>query len=393
MPAADPNRKVPSMSTPTWHRGIALALFSALLACFVGGHASAQVIRPKDQPDSHVTPELRDQVLDGVLKQLNEHYVFPDKAREMEKAIRARREKNEYDRIASANALAETLTRHLQEVSHDKHLRVVYRREALPRPRATPSPEARQRMRAMMGKNNFGFEKVERLEGNIGYLDLRGFMEAEVAGETAAAAMTFLANTDALIIDLRKNGGGSPDMVALLCSYLFDGSPTHLNSLHWRRPGGEEIHQWWTLPYVPGKKYIGKDVYVLTSKRTFSAAEEFTYNLKTQKRATIVGETTGGGAHPGGPLPVTDHFAVWVPSGRAVNPITKTNWEGTGVKPDIEVPADEALKTAHLEALKKVAARKDTEPMFREQLKSTIDKVRRELDGLQKAAVSAREKK
>jgi hypothetical protein len=381
------------MSTPTRHRGIALALLAVLLAGFVAGHAPSQAIRPKDQPDSPVTPELRDQVLDGVLKQLNEHYVFADKAREMEKAIRARRETKEYDRITSANALAETLTRHLQEVSHDKHLRVIYRREPLPRQRATPSPEARQRMRGMMGKNNFGFEKVERLEGNIGYLDLRGFMEAEVAGETAAAAMTFLANTDALIIDLRKNGGGSPDMVALLCSYLFDGSPRHLNSLHWRRPDGEEIQQWWTLPYVPGKKYIGKDVYVLTSKRTFSAAEEFTYNLKTQKRATIVGETTGGGAHPGGPQPVADHFAVWVPSGRAVNPITKTNWEGTGVKPDIEVPADETLKTAHLEALKKVAASKDTEPRFREQLKSTIDKVQRELAALQKAAVSARDKK
>lgn len=195
-----------------------------------------------------------------MLKKLNENYIFPDKARQMEEAIRARQENKEYDSITSARTLAETLTKHLQEVSHDKHLRIIYHREPLPKPRETPSPEERQQMRVRMGKNNFGFEKVERLEGNIGYLDLRGFLEAEAAGDTAAAAMSFLANTDALIIDVRKNGGGSPGMVALLCSYLFDGSPRHLNSLHWRRSGGEEIQQWWTLPYVSGKKYIGKEV-------------------------------------------------------------------------------------------------------------------------------------
>ena len=136
---------------------------------------------------------------------------------------------------------------------------------------------------------------------------------------------------------------------------------------------------------MPGKKYVGKDVYGLTSKRTFSAAEEFTYNLQTPKRATIVGETTGGGAHPGGPQPINDHFAVWVPSGRAVNPITKTNWEGTGVKPDIEVPAEQALKTAHLAALKKALSSKDTDESLRAQLKTIINKLQKELDTLQKA--------
>ena len=135
---------------------------------------------------------------------------------------------------------------------------------------------------------------------------------------------------------------------------------------------------------VPGKKFVAKDVYVLTSKRTFSAAEEFTYNLQTQKRATIVGETTGGGAHPGGPQPINDHFAVWVPSGRAANPVTKTNWEGTGVKPDIEVPADQALKTAHLAALKKALGNKDTDEMLRGQLKSSINRLQKELDVLKK---------
>jgi C-terminal processing protease CtpA/Prc len=270
-------------------------------------------------------------------------------------------------------------------VSHDKHLRVLYSHDTLPKPRE-PSPEERRNMRARMSKRNFGFEKVERLEGNIGYLDLRGFFDADTAGETAAAAMTFLANTDALIIDVRKNGGGSPGMVALLCSYLFDGSPRHLNSLAWRKSGGEEVQQWWTLPYVPGKKFVGKDVYVLTSKRTFSAAEEFTYNLLTQKRAIIVGETTGGGAHPGGPRPINDHFAVWVPSGRAINPVTNTNWEGKGVKPDVAVPEDHALKTAHLAALKKQLESKDTDKELKPQLKRIIEDVEKELEALKKAA-------
>ena len=348
------------MCTRIWYRRIALVLLAAALVWLVRSYAPAQAIK-KELSDGTLTADQRAEVIDGVLKKLNNYYIFPDKAHEMEKAVHARQENKEYDSITNANTLAATLTKHLQEVSHDKHLRVIYRREPLPKAPEARSPEERQRMHAMMSKNNFGFEKVERLEGNIGYLDLRGFMEAEAAGETAAAAMGFLANTDALIIDLRKNGGGSPGMVALLCSYLFDGPPKHLNSLHWRRPGGEEIQQWWTLPYVPGKKYVGKDVFVLTSKRTFSAAEEFTYNLQTQKRAIIVGETTGGGAHPGGPQPINDHFAVWVPSGRAVNPITKTNWEGTGVKPDIEVPADQALKTALQAALKKAQESKNVD--------------------------------
>ena len=150
--------------------------------------------------------------------------------------------------------------------------------------------------------------------------------------------MSFVANTDALIIDVRNNGGGAPSMVAYLCSYLFGPEPVHINDLYFRPENS--THQWWTLPHLPGKRYEGKPVYVLTSKRTFSAAEEFTYNLKTQKRATIVGETTGGGANPGGTRPVAEHFIVFVPSGRAINPITKTNWEGTGVAPDVAVAAE-----------------------------------------------------
>ena len=262
-------------------------------------------------------------------------------------------------------------------MSRDKHLRVRYSHEPIPVESANrePTPEQRERFRAYLGAINFGFEKIERLKGNVGYIDLRGFTPAEFSAETIVAAMNFLAHTDALIFDLRRNGGGDPATVALLCSYLLDSNPVHLNDVSSRED--ESTHQWWTLPYVPGKRYAGKDVYVLTSKRTFSAAEEFTYNLKNLKRATIVGETTGGGAHPGGTRRINEHFQVFVPDGRAINPISKTNWEGTGVKPDVEVPAEQALKTAHLAALKKLLE-KASDPMRIEQLKRSISELEKE---------------
>jgi C-terminal processing protease CtpA/Prc len=180
-----------------------------------------------------------------------------------------------------------------------------------------------------------------------------------------------------LIIDVRQNGGGAPGMVALICSYFFAGEPVHLNDLYWRPTNSTE--QWWTLAYVPGRRYVGKDIYVLTSKRTFSAAEEFTYNLKNLKRATIVGDTTGGGAHPGEGVRISNHFGMFVPTGRAINPITKTNWEGTGVAPDISVPADLALKTAHLSALNKLES-KEQDPELKRQLKEIAGRLRKELD-------------
>src|SRR6516162_7458125 len=311
------------------------ALFSTL-ALLTLSPARAQPGGEAKQPDMSLTADMRAEVIEGALKKLESAYVFPDVAKKMAEGIRSRLEKKEYDNITSAKQLATTLTDQLQAISHDKHLRVRYSHEPIPkRLRGEPGPEEKARFRRDVAANNFGFEKVERLEGNVGYLELRGFLPADMAGETAASAMAFLAHTDTLIIDLRKNGGGSPGMVALMCSYLLPAEEVvHLNDLYFRPENS--THQWWTLPYVPVKRYEGKKVYLLTSKRTFSAAEEFTYNLKNLHRATIVGETTGGGAHPGGPRPINDHFSVWVPTGRAINPVSKTNWEGTGVKPDID---------------------------------------------------------
>ena len=202
--------------------------------------------------------------------------------------------------------------------------------------------------------NNFGFKELKLLPGNIGYLDLRGFVDAKWGGETAVAAMNFLSNASALIIDLRNNGGGSPSMIQLITSYLYGPEPVHLNTFYYRP--SNSFSETWTLKEVQGKRRPDIPVYILTSNKTFSAAEEFTYNLKNLKRATIIGETTGGGAHPGGVVPAGDRFTIFVPNGRAINPITKTNWEGTGVKPDIEVKAADALHTAQVKALEELAA-------------------------------------
>jgi C-terminal processing protease CtpA/Prc len=214
--------------------------------------------------------------------------------------------------------------------------------------------EELEQQRAFASRVNYGFEKVERMQGNIGYIDIRGFTPPEVGGETGAAAMTFVANTDALIVDLRFNGGGEPAMVAFLTSYLFD-EPTHLNDIYERYT--DSTQQWWTSGFVPGRRFGGKKpLFVLTSSRTFSGGEEFAYNLKNLKRGTLIGETTGGGAHPVNGVKVSDHFEIGVPFARAISPITKTNWEGVGVAPDISMPADQALDAAYLMALEKVVA-------------------------------------
>lgn len=358
-------------------------LFGALLCVFVLGLAGRVCAQGpmENQPDMTVDAQTKSAVIDNLIKLLNEDYVFPDTAAKMEKALREHQEKKDYDAITSAIAFAKTLTDNLQDIAHDKHLRVQYSSRPLPPESANhePTPEQIAEYHEFTRTTNCGFEKLEHLPGNIGYLDFRGFASPDLCAETASAAMNFLANSDALIVDLRHNGGGDPAMVAFLCSYLFGDEPVHLNDLYWREDNS--IHQWWTLPYVPGKRFgATKPVYVLTSKRTFSGAEEFTYNLKNLKRATIIGETTGGGANPGGGRRLADHFGVFVPTGRAINPITKTNWEGTGIKPDVEVPADNALKVAQLAALKAILPT-TTDEMRKGMIQKEIDKLQKEGDG------------
>ncbi len=295
----------------------------------------------------------RSQVLDGVVTNLNEFYVYPDGAKKMEEGLRSRQRRGEYDAVTDGDAFAALLTSQLQEVSHDKHLRVNYSPFQLPVEKHGSSPEDEARFRKQMERSNCGFERVEVLPRNIGYVKFNEFDEASICGPTAIAAMNFLAHVDAVIFDLRDNGGGDPSMVALIATYLF-AKPTHLNDLYNRKE--DSTQESWTLPSVPGTRLTEQPVFVLTSSRTFSGAEEFSYDLKNLKRATIVGETTGGGAHPVSGHRVNDHFMIGVPFARAVNPISKTNWEGMGVEPDVRVPTSEALETAKKLAATKLSA-------------------------------------
>jgi len=331
--------------------------------------------------------QRRTELIGTLLDKLRDRYIYPDVATAMEEAIRRHAASGDYDAITEGKQFSEVVTAHLQAVSHDKHLHVIYSAEAYPvRETNEPTPEEIASFHEWGRLNNFGFARVERLPGNIGYLDLRSFFPPELdgAGAAAVAAMNLLAHTSVLIVDLRLNGGGSPSMVALITSYLFD-KRVHLNSFFWR--AGEQIEQFWTLPYVPGKRFLDKPVYVLTSNRTFSGAEEFSYNLQHLKRATIVGEPTGGGAHPGGPIPLDAHVGVWLPAGRAVNPITNTNWQDTGVQPDISVPAEQALKTANVLALKHVLAHSGSTPQG--PLQEVVVEARKTLDELEGTQATA----
>ena len=286
------------------------------------------------------------------MKQLKDNYVFPDVAQRMVETVQNYLGKRTYDQAISEEAFCDLLTEHLQQVSHDKHLRVRIRDAEA---RSSSDSDQVSTVERLIAQN-YGFNRVERLAGNVGYIELKGFASAEYAGQTLVHTMGFVANTDALIIDLRENGGGVPSMVCLFCSYLLTEEPLHLNSFYWRP--SNETQQFWTFPFVPGERYIGKPVYLLTSRRTFSGAEEFAYDLQVLKRAMVVGERTRGGAHPGREYPLSDSIDVFIPSGRAINPITGGNWEGRGVQPDVEVSEADALRVAHVRALTEIQTAK-----------------------------------
>lgn len=355
-----------------------MKLFNLTIAALATALVSASVLANDARPD--LSSSDKSKLLESILKELNDRYVFPDVAKRMTTDVHARIEKKEYESINDSVAFSEKLTADLQSVSHDKHLRIRYSPDPIPvREQASePTHEEIVERENYMKRINFAFERVERLPGNVGYIKLNNFFEPKLGEETVAAAMNFVANTDALIFDLRENGGGDPEMIALISSYLFGDEPVHLNDLYWRE--GNRIEEFWTNPKILGKKYgATRDVYVLTSNYTFSGAEEFANNLKVLKRATIIGETTGGGANPGDEIRINDHFSVFIPTGRAVNPVTKTNWEGVGVEPDVKTTRERALKTAYLTALRK-SFESINDERLKEAMRNLIDKTQKELD-------------
>ncbi len=331
-------------------RKLAAFTIASLLSLGTGTAGAQALPAANAAPDVVMSRTDRLAAIDVLTRELEAGYVFPDKAADVGRALRKHVASGVYDTVTSARAFAALLTQHLQAVTHDKHLRV---RGAAPDAATNrPGPRSTLDRRRAAREDNYGFGRSEILPGNVAYLEIRGFGSwVPEARDSVGRILSTLADADALVIDLRQNGGGSPDAVAFVSSYLFGDEPVHLNSLYFRP--ANETTDFYTDPQVPGRKFgPTKPVYILTSNYTFSAAEEFTYNLQARRRATIVGETTGGGAHPGGMVPIGSHLVAFIPSGRAINPITRSNWEGVGVKPEIAVPRDKALDAA-LEAARK----------------------------------------
>jgi hypothetical protein len=300
---------------------------------------SSATHRPVDKGANLDVAERR-RVVDGAIANLKEHYVYPDVAQKMADALLRHQKSGDDDAEMDGGTFAALLTRQMREVSPDRHLALVYSQTPLPPPPTGPTPEDLARYREAMEAENCTFEKVEILPRNIGYLKPNSFPDVSVCRTKAKAAMASLNNADAIIFDLRDNGGGEPEMVALMASYLFD------HPEYWYNPRENTTQESWTRSPVPGNRLVDKPVYVLTSARTFSGAEQFCYDLKMLKRATLVGETTGGAAHSGVWHRIDDHFGMGIPETKPINPFGKADWAETGVEPDVKVKAADALETA-----------------------------------------------
>lgn len=281
-----------------------------------------------------------------------QHYVFPDLATELAGVLAGNLDAGRYRSATTPENLGKFVTEDLQSLNRDQHLRLKFHAEEQPDVPSAELMTAEARRNAARTMN--GIVRVERLDGDIAVLELERLFPPSIAGDAIASAMTIVAEADGLVLDLRGCRGGSPDTVALICGYLFGEHPVHLNDMYERE--GDRTTQSWTPVFVPGRRYgPDKPICVLTGPGTFSGGEELAYDLQQLGRATLIGETTGGGAHPRVGFRVHPHLELTVPTGRAINPISGTNWEGVGVVPDVAVPAATALDTA-AEILKGVFA-------------------------------------
>ncbi|WP_075354713.1 S41 family peptidase [Desulfovibrio sp. DV] len=316
------------------------SLFIFIAACFATISALVAVssaARTEVVPDTAQSVPLDQttvrQVIGGITAELLEGYVFPDKGAQaadaLEKALRA----NAYAGVTDPVQFALQLTEQLQAITKDSHMKVIF---GSPFRHQSP-PSAPQ---------DAGFE-VKRLDGNIGYIHLARFVPPEVFNPAADDAMRHLSDTASLIIDMRDNGGGHPASVAYLISFFLDpGKRVHINDLIWRNRGTSTFRteSFWSSPTPV--RYLGKPVYVLVGPKTYSAGEEFAYDLQVLKRVTVVGENTRGGANPGGLNELGSDLFVVIPIGRAENPITHGNWGGVGVRPDVQATLGATQETA-----------------------------------------------
>lgn len=293
--------------------------------------------------------EEMEEIINSVIRKVEQNYVFPDVAKSVKEKIYSNLKEEKYSLIDNLEELCKVLTNHLQEITKDKHLVVFNRPSRSLQPNQKSIQELMLEDEIRKGKvENYGVHKIERLNGNIGYLDIRKFYSVHLGAEAIISAMSSVASTDALIIDLRKNGGGRVEMVNFLASYFFEES-THINSIYNRTE--DTTIQSWTQAFLPGKKYLNKPVYLLTSNFTFSGGEALAYTLKHFNKANVIGEVTGGGAHPVMFAQITESIRIRIPNRRSINPITSSNWEGSGVTPDINIDKEKAFDYAYNEAL------------------------------------------
>ncbi|HEX6432506.1 MAG TPA: S41 family peptidase [Niastella sp.] len=321
-----------------------------LLAIMATGFYSVAQFSP-NQSDLSISVQEKKQIIDTIIKTINEAYVFPEIALVIEKEISIQLKKGHYNNITSSKEFADTISSQLMRFSKDKHLRILFSHDKVPykTEKEAPLPDF---IKTFAIENNYGFNKINILEGNIGYLNIVGFFPFDEATNKAISAFDFLSETQALIIDLRENTGGFGSLANFILSYFFDNKPVHFLDFTFRKEN--RLEQAWSSFYIPGKRYVNKPVYILTSAQTFSAGEAFAYILQANKRATVIGAQTGGGANIGDLIRLGDHFVMNIPLGRGISPITNTNWEGVGVKPDVDVLYEKALTTAHIAALKKL---------------------------------------
>jgi hypothetical protein len=338
-----------------WIAGVVALTAALILPARARDAASAS-----GQAGRTVDAATRAAVVEKVVRQLNEYYVDPDMAATIEAALRSKLAQGAYEGLTSQRDFLSRLTEDLRAVSHDLHLGVWPIEMALG---AEGAPEAlKEKYRAQARYNHYGFQQLSRLPGNIGYLEMSYFEELDLGGDMAVAAMNWLSGCDALIIDVRRNGGGS-DVVKLIKSYLFK-EAVHSADVYSRMD--KTTRQDWTLDYVPGPRLADIPVYVLQSRRSASASEGLAYFLQNTKRATIVGEVSRGAANPIEEFTFPElSICMAVSAYRVTSPVTGTCWEGTGVRPDIAVPAEKALETACVEALKTLLVGKADEDIRR----------------------------
>jgi hypothetical protein len=366
-------------------------------------------------PLTEVTSDVRSEVIEDIAELLENIYVIPETAKEVQQMLRANLASGHYDQDIAPAAFAAALTRDMYELTGDKHLRVSFGPDGGsaaggPVRHVPDGGTAERRLVKRMPDGAAGDEKVvvregegpvrrhekgpgtrsdggvfdgvtgipeaKMLPGNVGYVDIRLFVPRAIEEEATVQAMETVSGADALIFDLRSCRGGSPDMVHFITSYLYPPEPMHLLTYYHAHSEPDSAY---TLAEIPGKRRPDVPVYLLVSPFTGSGCEEFSYNLKHHGRAALVGETTAGAGHGGGVHAIAAGFSVFVPDFRPVHPKTGRGWEGVGVVPTTECPSEKAHLLAHKMALERILEYGDMDPGRAEELADLIRELEEDL--------------